>query len=513
MPGIAVPAMASVASSRLAVQGAAGEKALFPSTDIASLLVTASFAATSATTLPSSAAPAPAIGVDQNPTILMQRPSPATTPPMTAIDQDPISVDGPSRTVTAPVTGVDQDSIITVAGDGTHPDEGIAGRPVHARPDLPVSPATASTPPSDMGDRKTANPNAPTQASVDAARCETIMPRRLIARPASPSMTSTPVGPTSPSDAPSPPTTGETESAPARPALTSKTRRINEAPPIEVTSAPAAPIILVAQVAMPPAAPPAAEIRPESAAASETQDRSKAATASSAAPLPTPAVHLSATTDQQPIMIGDGDLQTEVTTDNTATTDAAPTKTDLPTLRDDAPAFVPTATPSSPVAARTQPIPVGIVTAQPGRIGQELGIAIARHVVRRDPAAGATGGGEIITLRLNPVEMGRIEVKLSLNDRGTLRALVSADNFAALDMLRRDSVDLGRALADAGVRADAESLRFDTRAGNGGGGGQSWQRHSEPGGSARTNVHADTPEDITPAYRPLRTRGRVDISA
>ena len=154
------------------------------------------------------------------------------------------------------------------------------------------------------------------------------------------------------------------------------------------------------------------------------------------------------------------------------------------------------------------------ITAQPGRIGQELGVAIARHVAS---GSAASGGGETITLRLNPVDMGRIDVKLSFDDVSTLRAVVSADNPAALDMLRRDSADLGRALLDAGVRADTQTLRFDTRGdghrgGQAGESGQPWQRPSDTRFRGMNETGADIAPD-TAAYRPLRTRGGVDLMA
>lgn len=196
------------------------------------------------------------------------------------------------------------------------------------------------------------------------------------------------------------------------------------------------------------------------------------------------------------------------------------------------PSFTLTALNAPLVAPRSAtPSPIVTITAQPGQIGPELGIAIARHVA----SGGAAGGGETITLRLNPVDMGRIEVKLSFDDRGTLRAIVSADNPAALDMLRRDSADLGRALTDAGVRADSQTLRFDPRTDAGQNGnqtgsqnwgqhggqhgardsgqrsdnGQPWQRQPESNGDAETGAADDT----IAAYRPLRTRGRVDMVA
>ena len=108
---------------------------------------------------------------------------------------------------------------------------------------------------------------------------------------------------------------------------------------------------------------------------------------------------------------------------------------------------MPASIPASPaasersVAMSAEPAPQpardqATVNARPGQIGREMGVEIARHL---------SAGGEELTVRLNPAEMGRIEVRLSFDDRGTLRAVVAAESAAALEMLRRDHADLGLA--------------------------------------------------------------------
>lgn len=162
------------------------------------------------------------------------------------------------------------------------------------------------------------------------------------------------------------------------------------------------------------------------------------------------------------------------------------------------------ATPATPTPDQPR------VEARPGRIGREMGVEIARRL---------SVGGDELTVRLNPIEMGRIEVRLSFDERGSLRVGMAAESAAALDMLRRDSAELGRALADAGVRADASGFRFDSRSGHSEG-NQFWQRQSFGGGSGRGGAQPSTghgaaedgaTEDLQ--YRPLRTRGRVNLMA
>jgi flagellar hook-length control protein FliK len=115
-------------------------------------------------------------------------------------------------------------------------------------------------------------------------------------------------------------------------------------------------------------------------------------------------------------------------------------------------------------------------------------------------------------IRLNPQEMGRIEVRLSFDDAGAVRAVLASESPAALEMLRRDSADLARSLNDAGVRADAQSFRFDGR--GSGDGQQPRQQHGQrqDGPFADAGADAALAEEIQ-EYRRVRTSGTVDVIA
>lgn len=292
----------------------------------------------------------------------------------------------------------------------------------------------------------------------------------------------------------------------------------DDAPP---TAKPDLPAILVlpasVMAAVAPATPTVSADQPVSAPEAKTEATSAARKASPQ--LPATAGPIAPAHEQViPVEGHDGKSDTGSGDDKPST----PRHATLPgkaaesaTARETSPSFTPaTLAPaaSATSAAEIAKAPIATITAQPGRIGQELGVAIAHHV---SGGNAATGGGETITLRLNPVDMGRIEVKLSFDDSGTLRAVVSADNPVALDMLRRDGADLGRALTDAGVRADAQTLRFDTRSGAGQHGGQSGHRGEDrpPWQRQSNDTLADTTDDIIAPYRPLRTRGGIDMVA
>jgi len=143
------------------------------------------------------------------------------------------------------------------------------------------------------------------------------------------------------------------------------------------------------------------------------------------------------------------------------------------------------------------------ISAQPGRIGHEAGVAIARRIV---------DGGQEVTLRLNPAELGRIEVRIGFED-GTLRATMRAESAVALDLLRRDSGNLSQALDQAGVRSDAGSLRFESSAGGSSHQGSGRQQQPTGTSSALADTAAAKADLIPQSYRPIRTSGRVDLVA
>jgi flagellar hook-length control protein FliK len=167
-----------------------------------------------------------------------------------------------------------------------------------------------------------------------------------------------------------------------------------------------------------------------------------------------------------------------------------------------APATAQNALPAS--AAASTPVADPMISARAGQLGHALGVEIARKV---------DAGEDTLRVRLNPVELGRVEVTLAFDDRGNLRATMRAESQHALDLLRQDAPDLGRALDSAGIRADSQSFRFESRSdGNGSSsmGGQSGQH--QPRGNGR-HAFNDEPETATPAYRAIRNDGQVDLLA
>lgn len=121
--------------------------------------------------------------------------------------------------------------------------------------------------------------------------------------------------------------------------------------------------------------------------------------------------------------------------------------------------------PVSPASTLTEPTqqsapqrPVVLVQAQPN---VPLAETVGAHIVRLH------GQGKTeFTLRMDPPELGRIDVKLEMGTDKTVRAIVAAELPQTLDLLQRDSRTLERVLADAGLKADTGSLSFASRDSN-----------------------------------------------
>lgn len=92
----------------------------------------------------------------------------------------------------------------------------------------------------------------------------------------------------------------------------------------------------------------------------------------------------------------------------------------------------------------------------PNFVARQVGLQITRAI--------ADGQNEF-TIRLNPPELGRIEVRLEFSADGGVKAALSAEKPETLNLLQRDAAALERALNDAGVKTDSGSLNFSLQQG------------------------------------------------
>ncbi|MCF8476840.1 MAG: flagellar hook-length control protein FliK [Pseudolabrys sp.] len=74
-----------------------------------------------------------------------------------------------------------------------------------------------------------------------------------------------------------------------------------------------------------------------------------------------------------------------------------------------------------------------------------------------------SAGKNQFDIRLDPPELGRIHVRLNVDRDGNVITHMVADRTDTLDLLRRDTAGLERALQDAGLKTSGDSLQFSLR--------------------------------------------------
>ena len=78
-------------------------------------------------------------------------------------------------------------------------------------------------------------------------------------------------------------------------------------------------------------------------------------------------------------------------------------------------------------------------------------------------ATQATAGKRQFEIRLDPPELGRVEVKMNIDNNGNTTTRLVVDRPETLDLLKRDSSQLERALQDAGHKTSDNGLEFSLR--------------------------------------------------
>lgn len=101
-------------------------------------------------------------------------------------------------------------------------------------------------------------------------------------------------------------------------------------------------------------------------------------------------------------------------------------------------------------------------------------------------AARSLSGAKQFEIRLDPPELGRVDVRLSIDASGKTQAHMTADQPQTLDLLQKDAPTLTQALRDAGLDVSQGGLNFSLR-------GQDRQNDDGGNGGApgrRTNLTA-----------------------
>jgi chemotaxis protein MotD len=115
-------------------------------------------------------------------------------------------------------------------------------------------------------------------------------------------------------------------------------------------------------------------------------------------------------------------------------------------------------TPAPATQAQTQsPAPAAVAPPAPQTVAVPItGVGV-------EITSKALAGNNHFEIRLDPPELGRIQVHLNVDRDGNVTSRVIADRHDTLDLLRRDTTGLERALQDAGLKTSDNSLQFSLR--------------------------------------------------
>jgi flagellar hook-length control protein FliK len=118
-------------------------------------------------------------------------------------------------------------------------------------------------------------------------------------------------------------------------------------------------------------------------------------------------------------------------------------------------------------------------------------------------AARVEAGEKHFEIRLDPPDLGRIEVTLNVDSSGHATSHLVVDRADTLDLLRRDAPALERALQSAGLTTDDSSLQFSLR-------NQSFAGQDEGTPAPLAPVSAPAPtDDVAPIDAAVRRYGAM----
>ncbi len=142
------------------------------------------------------------------------------------------------------------------------------------------------------------------------------------------------------------------------------------------------------------------------------------------------------------------------------------TKTDI------APSIPVTGATNVDVTQTTPTLPVGLSVIQPSSAASVEGDGVTIQTVTpaqvHDQVSvrirqAIDGGTDEISIKLNPPELGRIDVKMSIGQDGKTHLVFNVDQRDTLELLQRDTRGLERSLQETGLKTDNASMQFNLR--------------------------------------------------
>ncbi len=156
-------------------------------------------------------------------------------------------------------------------------------------------------------------------------------------------------------------------------------------------------------------------------------------------------------------------------------------------------------------AAAPRAVQVGYQTSQ-----QQLNLPqLAFEMVRQ-----VTQGNTRFQMRLDPAELGRIDVKLDIDNSGRVHARLMVEKSETLDLMQRDQRALERALQQAGLDQSKTTLEFSLRQNSSGAGQNGANEQGRDNSFARElGLEDETPPPVVNLYRASLSASGVNIIA
>ncbi|MDP3077331.1 flagellar hook-length control protein FliK [Bradyrhizobium sp.] len=148
-------------------------------------------------------------------------------------------------------------------------------------------------------------------------------------------------------------------------------------------------------------------------------------------------------------------------------------------------------------------VPAAAAAAGPIRVTAATDAPVPLSGLALEIAASALSGKSRFDIRLDPAELGRIDVRIDIDRNGLVTSHLMVEKPETLALLRQDAAQLQRALDDAGLSTGNSGLQFSLRDQSSSG----QDDRSESGRNAtRLNL---SEEDSTPPVVAGRTYGRM----
>jgi flagellar hook-length control protein FliK len=163
--------------------------------------------------------------------------------------------------------------------------------------------------------------------------------------------------------------------------------------------------------------------------------------------------------------------------------------------------------PNAQLAAVPQQLSAAAPTAASDKfsVTQATGAAVPVSGLAVEIAATAQSGKTHFEVRLDPADLGRIDVRIDVDRNGQVTSHLTVEKPETLSMLRQDAPQLQQALNDAGLKTGSGGLQFSLR--DQSQSGQNNPNNNQTGGQPQRLVVNE--EDTIPAAIAGRSYGRM----